>query len=337
MSTSLEPSPQPSLDIHEAMTASALRTLHPRLHDWYDESTLAQNLCAHLAEAAGWVDDEYFGAACRDGVAVIDVPEARDWANRWFDLPHGGWAVTGIRFRNRDLAKPFVEVVAHDAGSASPEEHWRVLVNEIGRAYAPFAPGKLQVFTSSPGAACDAFVAGARAEVDTYLVAGPIRELRNRPRSPRFDDVTLAPVSAAGASELAVRVHEELAEQNPDTLAWSTPQASEDFDDYAEAGTLFGIHVDDTLVGAVAASRWNAHGMTGFAVVENVIAAPHRGRKLAPAAMQHLLERLPVDDDDALWGTIRPDNTPSLRNALGIGREIVGGHVWVTPLGWPGW
>lgn len=284
------------------------------------------------------VGDEEFGASYRDGVAVIDVPEALDWANRWFDLPHGGWAVTGIRFRNRDLAKPFVEVVAHDAGGASPVEHWRVLADEVSRAYAPFAPGKLQVFAPSPDEACAAFAAaGAHAEVDTYLVAGLIRELRHRPHSARFDDVTLAPVSAAVASEMAVRVHDEVAEENPDTLAWSTPQAPEDFDEYAETGTLFGIHVDGRLVGVVATFRWNAHGMTGFAVGENVIAAPHRGRKLAPAAMQHLLERLPADDDDVLWGTIHPDNAPSLRNALGIGREIVGGHVWVTPQGWPGW
>jgi len=77
--------------------------------------------------------------------------------------------------------------------------------------------------------------------------------------------------------------------------------------------------------------------MTGFTVAENVIDAPHRGQKLAPAAMQHLFEMLPAADGDVLWGTIHPDNTPSLHNALRVGRETVGAHLWLTPAGWPGW
>ena len=221
---------------------------------------------------------------------------------------------------------------------ADLEAKYGDLADEIARAYAPFAPGRLQVFTSSPDSArvsLEAF--GFQTEVDTYLVAGLIRELRERPRSTRFDDVTLAPISASAASRLAERVHDDLAEQNPETRLWSTPQTPEEFDEHAAAGTLFGIHLAGRLVGIIAAFRWNAHGMTGFTVAENVIDAPHRGQKLAPAAMQHLFEMLPAADGDVLWGTIHPDNQPSLRNALGVGREIVGAHLWVTPAGWPGW
>lgn len=336
--TAMTTSPESSVGLHDAITTAALRDVHPRLRDWYDEPTLATNMRAHLAEGAEWVGDEEFGAAYRDGVAVIDVPDAVDWANRLLTLPCGGWAVTGIRFRGRDLTKPFVEIAAHDVGDASSGDHWHAMADEIARAYAPFAPGRLQVFTSSPDSArvsLEAF--GFQTEVDTYLVAGLIRELRERPRSTRFDDVTLAPISASGASRLAERVHDDLAEQNPETRLWSTPQTLEEFDEHAAAGTLFGIHLADRLVGIIAAFRWNAHGMTGFTVAENVIDAPHRGQKLAPAAMQHLFEMLPAADGDVLWGTIHPDNTPSLHNALRVGREIVGAHLWLTPAGWPGW
>jgi hypothetical protein len=52
--------------------------------------------------------------------------------------------------------------------------------------------------------------------------------------------------------------------------------------------------------------------------------------------MQHLLENLPAEPGDVLWGTIHPDNTASLRNALSIGREPVGGYAWITPRDLPG-
>jgi hypothetical protein len=33
---------------------------------------------------------------------------------------------------------------------------------------------------------------------------------------------------------------------------------------------------------------------------------------------------------------LHPDNQRSLRNALSVGRRVVGGYVWVTPSGLPG-
>jgi hypothetical protein len=52
--------------------------------------------------------------------------------------------------------------------------------------------------------------------------------------------------------------------------------------------------------------------------------------------MRGLLLRLHARDGDVLWGTIHPANSPSLRNALSVGREIVGGYVWVVPAGLSG-
>jgi L-amino acid N-acyltransferase YncA len=62
----------------------------------------------------------------------------------------------------------------------------------------------------------------------------------------------------------------------------------------------------------------------------------HRGRRLAPAVVQRLLDELPARTGDVLWGTIHPANAPSLCNAFSVGREPTSGLVWVTPGGWPG-
>ena len=93
---------------------------------------------------------------------------------------------------------------------------------------------------------------------------------------------------------------------------------------------------DGDPAGVVAAVREDAHGMSGFCVQEICLDAAHQGQRLAPGVQQHLLERLPAEDGDVLWGTIHPANTPSLRNSRSIGRRPVGGYVWVTPAGLPG-
>ena len=86
----------------------------------------------------------------------------------------------------------------------------------------------------------------------------------------------------------------------------------------------------------VCAVRDDDHGMSGFCVQEICLDARHLGRRLAPAVLQHLVDELPAEEGDVLWGTIHPDNAPSLRNSLSIGRTVVGGYVWVTPDGLPG-
>ena len=64
--------------------------------------------------------DTDFGREFRDGVGAGVPADPLAWANRFLELPDGGWAVTGIRFRGRDTARPFVDVVATTA-PATPD------------------------------------------------------------------------------------------------------------------------------------------------------------------------------------------------------------------------
>jgi len=76
--------------------------------------------------------------------------------------------------------------------------------------------------------------------------------------------------------------------------------------------------------------------MAGFSVQELCLDAAHRGRHVAAAAVQRMIDLLPAGPGDVLWGTIHPSNLPSLRNALSVGRVHVGAYTWVTPSGLPG-
>ena len=73
--------------------------------------------------------------------------------------------------------------------------------------------------------------------------------------------------------------------------------------------------------------------MSGFVVQEIVLTDAYRGRRIAPAVLQRLVTAVPADTGDTLWGTVHPHNEPSLRTARSIGREIIGGHIWLIPKG----
>lgn len=114
------------------------------------------------------------------------------------------------------------------------------------------------------------------------------------------------------------------------------PSTLEELRDCAEEGLLFEARVENAPAGVVAARRDDDHGMTGFVVQEIVLGTAFLGRSLGRRVLARLAEALPARDGDTLWGTIHADNVPSLRNARSVGRDIVGGYVWLTPPGWPG-
>lgn len=100
---------------------------------------------------------------------------------------------------------------------------------------------------------------------------------------------------------------------------------------------MFEIRIDGAPSGIVADAREDAYGFRGYNIREICLDVTHRGKRFGPHILQHLAHKLPsANPDCVLWGHIHPANTPSLRNALSIGREIAGRHVWLTPDGYPG-
>jgi L-amino acid N-acyltransferase YncA len=134
-------------------------------------------------------------------------------------------------------------------------------------------------------------------------------------------------------AQRTAEIYAELAAREPALTTWANPEDLESLTACAGEGLLFEVLADGEPAGVIAGLRFDAHGMAGFSVQEICLDAAHRGRRLAPAAIQHLVEELPAGAGDVLWGTIDPRNAPSLRNALSVGRSVVGGYVWVTPTG----
>ncbi|BFU43952.1 hypothetical protein [Krasilnikovia sp. MM14-A1004] len=305
---------------------------------WYSGSDLRQQLRDALAAEADRTGNADFGGEYRDGVGKDGPTDPLDWANRRLELPGGGWAVTGIRFRGRDLNRPFVDVVA--ASVAPTPDGLSVVAAAVAPAYRDFGPLCLRVAVPDasqlvPQLSRDPRF-GPHCAVDMHVVAGLVTQLKAHPRASSYGRVHLRAGDPQRLAQRVSAIYDELAEQQPQLPMWATPENVDSLTESADAGLLFEVLVDGAPAGVVAALRDDAHAMRGFSVQELCLDASHRGLRLASGTVQRLVDQLDAHDSDVVWGTIHPSNAASLRNALSIGREIVGGYAWVTPDGFPG-
>lgn len=326
------------MDLMDDLVEARLGWTSPLIGSWYSEADLRRNLRDGLAAEAERMENAGFGREFREGVGIGGPDDPLVWANRRLDLPDGGWAVTGIRFRGADARRPFVDVVATTAPPTP--DGLAVVAGTVVPAYAGFTPRCLRVDAPDAPALVEELTGDPRfgpgCAIDMHVVAGPVEHLRAGPRAAAYPRVSLR---AGEPPELAARVaaiYGELTAREPELAMWAEPEDLESLSACAEEGLLFEVLADGEPAGVIAALRYDAHAMSGFSVQELCLDGAHRGRRLAPATAQRLVDELPARRGDVLWGTIHPGNAPSLRNALSVGRTLVGGYVWVAPAELPG-
>jgi L-amino acid N-acyltransferase YncA len=325
-------------DLLEDLVDARVGWVSGLLRSWYADSDLREHLRSAMSVEEHRVGNLEFGKGFRDGVGLHPTSDPLDWTNRHLDLADEGWAVTGIRYRGGDSLRPFVDVVA-TTEAPTPDGLARV-ASAVVPAYDAFEPRCLRVDAPDPSGLVEQLAAddrfGPACAVDMFVVAGPVEELRAQARASAYDRVVLRAGDPEPLAKRVAAVYADLAEQRPDLAMWANPEDAESLAECAEEGLLFEVLVDGEPAGVVASMRYDGHGMVGFSVQELCLDGTHRGRHIAAAALQRLVDELPAGDDDVLWGTIHPENLPSLRNALSVGRVIVGGYVWVTPIVLPG-
>jgi L-amino acid N-acyltransferase YncA len=325
-------------DLMDELVEARLAWTSPLLATWYAEADLRRQLRSGLSVEVERLGDATFGGDFRTGVGIGGPEDPLDWANRRLDLPGGGWAVTGIRFRGGDAVRPFVDVVATTAPPTP--DGLAAVADVVVPAYEGFSPRCLRADVPDTPALVEELGAdprfGPHCTVDLHVVAGLVDRLRTHPRTAAYPEVRLRAGDPQALARRVAEIYAELAATEPGLAMWANPEDLESLSECAEEGLLFEVLAEGESAGVVAALRYDAHALTGFSVQELCLDAAHRGRRLAPATVQRLVDELPAGPGDALWGTIHPANVPSLRNALSIGRTLVGGYVWVTPAGLPG-
>ena len=260
-------------------------------------------LAAWLAEQRGRVGDAGF-AALFDGIDLPGVARI-DFAHRHVRTGRGD-LLGGIRFFGQDVARPFVEVVAHGLDL----DRLRAVAASEWAAFSPLALRLLvPPAVALPGdAALDMTVHAAR--------MGAMAPPDGRAR--------LGPIEPAEAHRLVVERHEAMeAALRRDV----SPARLEDLERCAKHGILRAICAGGQTVGVLATEPGAVAFLSGDVVAEEVVAARFAGRGLAASAQGALAAR--GDPARPLVGTIHARNAASRRTAERAGRAEVLRYVFL--------
>jgi RimJ/RimL family protein N-acetyltransferase len=243
---------------------------------------------------------------------------------RELTLPEGVRLLAGVHFRGQSTHYPFVGVFAQNR---------RLTASEMAAAHAALL-GEFSGFAPRatwwwlPGGEDPPTLAGATP--DQYLVMGSLDEIRKVPSLPlpgqwvlrRIDAAEEVSAAFAGLYQSFHRARPELAEAVPATKLEALVEC-------AEAGGLYGCFAGAEVVGVMAVKPDNEYCVDAWLMWDIVLARPYCGKGLAPVLQRAVLDRLDAVRAPLVVGTIDARNLPSLRTALRVGRQIVGGWIFV--------
>lgn len=256
-------------------------------------------LAAWLAVQIERTEDPAFARLFSDH---IDLPVAEaSYLHRPIETPRGA-LLGGVRFYGQDVARPFVEVIAHrfdDLGA---------LADAVGAEWRAFAPTGLRL------------VLGPEAAVGSLDVT--VHAARAGAMAPPRGGVSLGPITPEAAAEMVRDRYALMAREAPALRRDVGPPAEPgDLRRWHEAGDLHGIEVRGLTVGLLATRPGAVDWIAGDVVAEEVVAAAHAGRGHAAEAQRlWAAARAP---DRLLVGTIDAANHASRRTAERAGRPEV--------------
>lgn len=270
---------------------------------------------AWFAEQVDRIDNPEFARLFSDHIALPGVASL-DFAHRYLRTGAGS-LIGGIRFYARDLARPYVEIIAHDF------EDMAALSAVVAAEWDAFAPRALRLRQKSGTG-----LPSSQAHVDMTLYAACYKDLHSEPAP-----VSLRPFAH---SDEALRVVQErfdhMAQTEPDLRRNVSPRTEEELRELWREGRLHAITFARCTVGAIAAAPGQIDWIEGDEIMEEVVAAAHSGHGYAASA-QIALAHLPgTNPERLLIGTIDGLNFASRKTAERAGRRAVLDYVFL-PLG----
>lgn len=253
---------------------------------------------------------------------------------RLVELPGGHAVLATLRLRadGRDLHH-----ITIDARTFSlHDDDLSVRLNDLRagmeRAFGARGPERIRLFAH--GEMDSELLTALRASpgVTPYkrYLAARLIDLHHLAAPPNADDVSArAPDDCSFYPEYAQH-YEEFWIARPDLKKFVRIESREDLERYRAAGGLRLIEVNGVMAGVFAAMPQVSHGLRGWCMHERILFGAFRGRKLGAAALWRFARTLPAEHGAVLFGTIVPDNQPSLRSAKKLGRLDVGGTWWLA-------
>lgn len=100
----------------------------------------------------------------------------------------------------------------------------------------------------------------------------------------------------------------------------------------AQKNAFFRVFIDEQLAGFIAARPEHYRAWTGWNIVEELLHPTFRRKGYAAAMQQAFIKKLAPALGTAVFGTINARNTPSLKTALRVGRQVAKCGTFVFPL-----
>ena len=282
----------------------------------------------------------------------------------------GGTALVGIRFKGGDVEQPFVDLVARDFAH-DDVACFAAQLEASAQAFADFAPLWLRIHEGAHqydalrdaeiaselrrASASQALSRAAPSEVDQRYVAAPLDALAERALGTRATNeasgCTLGEafeslLPGGSDAEHGLRLGAEhpgevyaeyeqafdgLVDEMPELAPELSKSSRDELEDCVRQGALLTLRDRDRFAGLIAATMGEAHALSGYYVVEEIVAREYRGqglgRTLQSALFEALAEALAARATSAqrelVFGTIHAKNAASLKTALAVGREEV--------------
>ncbi len=246
----------------------------------------------------------------------IDWPGATadDYLHLIVTLPDGK-VLGGIRFFGGDVARPFVELIAHDL---RPPVDWAKIARAIAAEWQLFRPRSFRVFLTA------AEEMPPEAQLDMNVHAAPYRAMA-KPAA----EVTLTQFPTVDAAIAMVRQrYDALATEAPDLARVITPATAKELQSWHTNGTLHALRQSGPITGLIATDPGKVEWIDGDVVTEEVVLPAHAGQGLAAAAQTALAARS-TQPETLLLGTIAALNIASHRTALRAGRPVIARYAFV--------
>jgi hypothetical protein len=264
-----------------------------RVSDWLDGQ-------------AGYIDNIEFTRSFAGRFTVPGVA-VDEYSHRHVQSPSGE-LLGGVRFYNRDVRSPFVEVIAH---SFTGLEQVRDCVRD---EWSSFRPRFVRLRTAPEKLAREP---NARLHKSIHVARyADLRTSDGQVTLEPFDDVD-------DAIALVDRRYDHLRSADPDLGTILAPADPDELREWHDNGQLFAIRAQGETVGALAIVPSRVGWIDGEEVNEKVIDAGHNGHGYAAAAQSAWAEQIATDRNVLLIGTIHGNNAASRKTAESAGRVRV--------------
>ena len=315
-----------SLDLEPFVRFEATQ-VGARADSWLAREDSVANLRADLGEELALRSGPEHADRYRQLCPVPGV-ESDEYLLRALDLGRDGQVLVGIHFLGMDAREPFVGVLARTQPLADPAAVARIGAR-LQREFARFAPRRWLIWASAHDLALSST---AGAQVDMRVIAGKLDVLCARPAPAAPLPIALEACSAAAIYDEYRELFARFFAAQPHWRGRIQVETLQRMQEAEALGVLARARVGAEPAGFFAALPARERALRGYVVLEEILDAPFRGRRLAAPLQRLLVERIAekaADSDAVVFGHIADGNEPSLRTALAVGREEVYRTVFV--------